>query len=186
MLKVATLIQSTLKTKIKTSNKREVIIATTVLAGMLIPLFIFLNNNQFSRDLAYAIDIFYPSHNTLYYTHLFLNFTKSFFMLLLCSHAILITESKRLKYIITPLVAASMAMDLLSMLSIDMYFFIKPFRTESPCNFKDIYFAFEVGCLLFTLVNYTLDYIQSTISNYSNRHDALCDSFVSKNFHKKA
>lgn len=147
---------------------------------MLVPLILFNNDNQLSKDLAWFINYYYPSRDPLYYTHLLLNFSKSFLILILCYFAIMATNSKRLAYGLLIFICASMSMDLLSMMSSDIYYFIKPYRYEITYNFKDVYVSFEICCLLYSIINWTLDYIKARFDRYSDSHDAVCDSFITE------
>ena len=165
--------QTEILIRLTRKTKRELFIVLTVLAGMLAQYLLFNNDNSFSKLLALAINNYEYDAFTLYCTHLTLNFLKSFLVLILCYHAILITDSKRLLYGLITFLILSMSMDLLSILSTDIYYLIKPYRYTNNYNFKDSYYAFEILCLLYSFTKCTLDFIRTALNNYIDRIDVL-------------
>lgn len=170
----------------KATNKRELIIFVTVLAGMLIHWLIALNNHQILAMTASAIKWASGYDDNLYYlTNYTVGFIKSFLILLLCSYAIAATDSLRLVYGLSTFIAVSMGLDLINLISTDMYYLVKPYRYTVTYNFKDIYAAFEITCLLLSVARVGMDVIKATFNYYSDRHDALFHSFVSNHSFEK-
>lgn len=154
--------------------KREAVITLTVLAGMLVHWVTYQGNSILIYTTADVINstVGYNEY-TLYYTNLVTGFLRSFCMLLLCYYAIIMTDSKRLSYGLTTLITIAMLMDLFSMLSVEYYHAIKPFRYLVTYNFKDIYAAFEITCLVYSGTKFTLDFIKSTINYCTYRYNVL-------------
>lgn len=167
------LIQTEILTRLTRKTKRELLIILTVLAGMLAQHLLFHNNNELSKTLASLISEFYHGKSIPYYTHLTLNFLKSFLVLILCYHAILITDSKRLFFGLITFLIFSMIMDLSSIISTEAYYNIKPYRYTNNYNFKDSYYVFEILCLLYSFTKCTLDFIRTALNNYIDRIDVL-------------
>ncbi len=160
-------------------HKRELIILLTILAGMLVQYVLYSDGEKVTHDIANIAEKYFTDTTQLwvyYYTKLTVNFLKSSILVILCFYAVLATDSKRLYYGLLFFLVVSMGADLVSIMSTDIYYMIKPVRYLTIINFKDSYFVFEIICILYTLVNWTLDFIQTTIDNRIARHNALCDS----------
>ena len=165
--------------QLKSNSKRELVITLVVLAGVLASYFLFRSNNQLTIDLSYIINSYQYDRLTIYYTHLSINFFKSFVMAMICYFAIIHTNSKRLVSLML-IITISMSMDLASIFSTDNYYAIKPFRRDNNYNFKDLYTAFEVTCVLYSTINFTLSPFKSFIKNYFSGYDVVCNSINSK------
>lgn len=107
-----------------------------------------------------------------YYIKYTVSFIRSFLILILCVDIAIYTNSKRL-YGLTIFLILSMWMDLLSIVSTDLYYIIKPYRYTNFYNFKDLYSTFEVLCVLYPFINFTFRFIKTTINNHINRHDVF-------------
>lgn len=132
--------------QINLNLKREIVISGTVLAGVIVNWFLFRNNNELSILIGQAIS---NKPDSVYLTHLTINFLKSFLMVGICTSALLFTFSYRLVGLILFLVC-SMVMDLGSIESVSFYHEIKQFRYGNNYNFKDTYFYYEIACLIFS------------------------------------
>lgn len=163
--------------------KREFVIVSTIVAGMLLSWLLFRDNNALSRELAVHFDPNGIDPYTLYHTHLAINFIKSLAMLLLCFLAVMATDSIRLSYGMTTVIALSMLMDLVSILSPEAYGLLKFCRYENYYNFKDFYTTLEVVCVLYTFINWTWMSIKSKLENPVGRTNAFCSPPSSQNTH---
>lgn len=163
-------------THLKT-HKREFIILGTILAGMLVKFTLFGNDEAAIKTITLCVEFFngYDKWN-YYYTKYTVSFLRSFLVLILCVSAILITESKRLA-VLNIFIVMSMGMDLLSIMSADIYYIIKPYRYLNTYNFKDLYSTYEVLCVIWNITIACLLYLSSTANRYIRRHSIICDSF---------
>ena len=78
-----------------------------------------------------------------------------------------------------------MGFDLISIISIDAYHLLKPIRYTNNNNFKDIYAAFEIFCLLVTVGKWSLDIFRATVIHFLNRHYAVCNTLKVEHSRKK-
>lgn len=74
-----------------------------------------------------------------------------------------------------------MGMDLLSIFSTEIYYILKPFRHENYYNFKDLYDAFEVTCVLYSTIDITLNPFKPFFKNYFAGYNVICSSVGNKN-----
>lgn len=127
-------------------NNRDALIVLTILAGMLIDKAVFLFDYS-------------------YYVHYIVGFTRSFAFFIFCFFAFVLVTSFRLLGLMV-LVAVSMIADYLSLLSPELYYAIKPLRYGDQLalfgitiNFITLYRIYEVSCVLFTFINWIINYI---------------------------
>jgi len=155
----------------KTTIKRPVIIVGTFLAGMLLN-FIFFGNDE---NVIKAIDNIVVSiegdfKNHYFYTKYTVSFLRSFLMLMLTVTAVMITESKRLAYVLVPLLVISMSLDYLFILSSGLYFTLEHLRYNAWYNFRDLYGTLEVICVIWTFITGGFLYLKSISSDYFRNH----------------
>ena len=173
MRKLTKWFQTQIQSILSRTNKRELLILTTVLAG-----FVLYFLTQSKSPLVYFITdlvnnfLNYPK-NAYYYTNLTVSIFKSFLIFILADYALTITRSRRI-VILMSFLTLSMIMDVCSILSTDIYFALKPFRyelyidyvfTQVSISYQSIYLYFEVACVLFSTIKLGWNYINNKTSN---------------------
>ncbi len=172
----------------KLVHTRSLIVLSTVAVSYALQWLLFVDiNNDGGGDLVKSISSLFVSSNSEYYTNYCIGFIKSFIILLLCNAAINITSSYRLIGVMF-FVLISMMLDLGSIASTDFYYYMMEIRYTGNVNFKDVYTYFEVFCVLYTFIDWTLNIIRREHNDLSSAdRDGRFDAYfcTSRTNHEK-
>lgn len=150
------------------NNTRSLIILATILVSYILQWLLFIDiDSDGNGDLVSFISSFFSSQNSVYYTNYCVGFMKSFVILLLCNAAVNITSSYRVIGVMF-FVVISMMLDLGNIVSTDFYHYMIAIRYTGDVNFKDIYTYFEVFCVLYTFIDWTLNIVRCKYNNSSD------------------
>lgn len=119
------------------------------------------------------------SYDYNYYTHYTVGFLRSFLFLVLCYFAVRNTHSIRL-LILMIIVLCDMSMDLAAIVSTEYYWLTRPFRHTGIAefyniniNFRDLYSAYEILCLVHHLSGGIYLYFSNSNSSNTGRNSAF-------------